>query len=132
MSYDGEVELDMGLLTVTPESKGVYKASYTVPVDLHRATLYTIRAGASFADYCETVYLEPFFGKGFMVSFFDVYLQNVSATDDETDLAVWVADPDGVAQEDIDVEVAITVHDGSGPTTTTSSPTLTWARSWIK
>jgi uncharacterized membrane protein len=116
MSYDGEMEQNLGTLSVNRESLGVYKASYTVPVDLDRATMYTVHAGASFADYNDSVFISPLFGMGFMVNFFDVYLQNVSATADETDLAVWVADPEGVAQEDIDVEVTITVYDDLGMT----------------
>jgi hypothetical protein len=79
-SYDGEVEADLGELTVIRQSMGNYKASYTIPVDLETATMYNIMAGASFPDYNTSAYLSPLFSTGFMVNFFDIWLQNVSAT----------------------------------------------------
>ncbi|UCC92556.1 MAG: hypothetical protein JSW25_07780 [Thermoplasmata archaeon] len=115
-SYDGEIAQDLADLTVTRESTGVYKASYTVPVDLRYATLYTVNAGASFADYNASAYLQPLFGTGFMVSFYDVWFQNVSATDDQTELAVWVAGLDGTALEGIDVSLDLEIYLKGGGT----------------
>lgn len=117
-SFDGKIESTPNPLTVTRESMGVYKASYTVPVDLAVATLYTIQAGASFADYNASVYLSPLFSTGFAVNFFDIWIQNVSSTDDMTEVAVWVADPDGNALTGVDVDANITVHDGDSSTST--------------
>ncbi|MCK5415668.1 MAG: hypothetical protein KAJ35_09835, partial [Thermoplasmata archaeon] len=109
-SYDGEVSTDLADLTVTRESTGVYKARYTVPVDLTHATLYTVNTGASFADYNTSAYLSPLFGSGFMVNFYDVWFQNVSATDDETEVAMWIADLDGTALEGIDVDLDVDIY----------------------
>ncbi|NIP35756.1 MAG: hypothetical protein GWN39_12425, partial [Thermoplasmata archaeon] len=109
-SYDGETSQDLADLTVTRESTGVYKASYTIPVDLTDGTLYTVNAGASFPDYNTSAYLQPLFGTGFMVSFYDIWFQNVSATDDETVVAVWVADTAGNALSGIDVDMTVDVY----------------------
>ncbi len=113
-SYDGEVESDLGELTAIRQSKGNYKASYTVPVDLDTATMYTVMAGASFPDYNASAYLSPLFATGFMVNFFDLWLQNVSATDSLTEIAVWVADTNGNALQGIDVEMTLAVYMDSG------------------
>ncbi len=123
VSYDGTNLVDLGNLTVNRESIGVYKASYTIPVDLDMATMYQVRAGASFADYNDSAYLTQLFPTGFMVNFFDIWIQNVSATNDETELAMWIADLDGSALEDIDVDVTIAVHNSGGTTPTDLSNT---------
>ena len=115
-SYDGEVSTDLADLTVIRESTGVYKAQYTVPVDLTDATLYTVNAGASFADYNASAYMYPLFGTGFMVNFYDIWFQNVSSTDTETEVAMWVADLDGTALEGIDVDLNVEVYLKAGGT----------------
>ena len=104
-SYDGQVEQNLGNLTVNRQSIGTYKASYTVPVGLDTATDYSVHAGASFPDYNTSMYLSPLFDTGFGVRFFQVFLQNVSSTTDESEIAVWVADADGNALEDIIVDI---------------------------
>jgi len=115
-SYDGEVTRDLSDLTVVRQSTGVYKAEYTVPVDLTDATMYTVHAGASFSDYNASAYLSPMFSTGFMVNFYDIWFQNVSATDDETEVAMWIADLDGNPLEGIDIDLNIMVYLKAGGT----------------
>lgn len=116
LSYDGTNMMDHGFLSESRESTGVYKASYTIPVGLDTATQYQVNAGASFADYNDSAYLSPIFPPGFTVNFFDIWVQNVSATDDETEMAIWIADLDGSALEGIDIDVTITVYNSGGAT----------------
>jgi uncharacterized membrane protein len=113
-SYDGIEEKYVTDLSATRKSIGVYEATYTVPVDLTLATLYSVSAGASFTEYNASAFLYPLFGTGFMVNFFDVWFQNVSATDDETDIAMWIADMDGNALEGIDIDLEVMVYTTSG------------------
>jgi uncharacterized membrane protein len=126
-SYDGVTETNLADLTVIRESTGVYKAQYTIPVGLTVATMYTVFAGASFSDYNTSAYLSPLFGTGFMVSFFDVWFQNISATDDVTDVAMWVADLDGNALEGIDLDLDVMVYASGGGMTTENVSNTTGA-----
>jgi len=112
-SYDGETEADLGPLIVAEERPGVYKASYTLPIDLTEATMYAINAGASFTEYNASAYLYPLFGSGFMVNFFDVWFQNVTSDGDVTTIAAWVADLDGSALEGIDIDLDVNITGGS-------------------
>ncbi len=116
-SYDGENQVDLGTLTDIRESMGVYKAQYTIPVDLTEATMYTVMAGASFTDYNASAYLYPLFGTGFMVNFFDVWFQNVSSDGDTSTIATWVADMDGSALSGIDVDLDINITGESSSST---------------
>ena len=109
VSYDGSATTDLGLLTVTRESLGTYKASYTVPVDLAIATDYRVEAAASFPDYNHSRYLHPLFEQTFTVLFFDVWGQNVTATSSATELAIWVADLQGAPVANARVEGAFNI-----------------------
>jgi len=108
-SYDGAATTDLGQLTVTRESLGTYKASYTVPVDLAIATEYRVKAGASFPDYNHSRYMHPLFEQTFTVRFFDIWGQNVTATPLATELAIWVADLQGAPIASARVEATFNI-----------------------
>jgi uncharacterized membrane protein len=104
-SFDGQTENVIGELRVNNESVGVYKASYTVPVDLAMATDYSVHSSASFSDYGDTNFISPIFDMGFTVRFFDLYFEKTSESAGSTSMNAWVADLDGNALEGITVQL---------------------------
>lgn len=125
VSYDGAATADLGQLTVTRESLGTYKASYTVPVDLAVATDFRVKAAASFPDYNHSRYLHPLFEQAFSVRFFDVWGQNVTATPLATELDVWVADLNGAPVASAQVEATFNITKPGLPVETISRVNVT-------
>ena len=125
VSYDGAATTDLGQLTVTRESLGTYKASYTVPVDLAVATDFRVKAAASFPDYNHSRYLHPLFEQAFSVRFFDVWGQNVTATPLATELALWIADLDGAPVASAQVEATFNITKPGLPVETISLVNVT-------